>query len=445
MNSDAAAASAKRQLTLFDTICLGINMIVGSGIFLLPGQMAAKMGPSSFVAFLVVGLAMIAVALCYAEVASLYAENGGTYVYARDAFGPAAGFAVGWSAYISSLLSWSAVAGGATQYLGEVWPAAQDPTLRAALALLLIVVLGVLNYIGIKPAAWTMNVFTFAKLAPLFLFAIVGMIVVPFDRISWHVTGLGAGAFIAIFPCQGFENVPVPAGETRNPKRSIPIATLGSLAFAIALYVVIQIVATCSVGSEKLAASKAPLAFAAQSFLGKPGANLIAVCAVLSMVGYNCGVALITPRYISAMASDGLLPAPVAAIHRRFLTPHVAIVITTLGAAVFAVTLDYDSLVILSVVTSGLMYFATCLAVPVLRRRRPELTRVFRLPGGWLVPAIGCAVVVALMTQASGKEFLWGVVLVACGLLFRAVHVWGRRLTGRQDPPTAIERADGEE
>src|SRR5215468_5033090 len=86
MSSDPAAPSAKRQLTLFDTICLGINMIVGSGIFLLPGQLAAKMGPSSFVAFLVVGVAMISVALCYAEVASLYAENGGTYVYARDAF-----------------------------------------------------------------------------------------------------------------------------------------------------------------------------------------------------------------------------------------------------------------------------------------------------------------------------------------------------------------------
>src|SRR5215467_12345658 len=113
MNSDPAAVTARRQLTLFDAICLGINMIVGSGIFLLPGQMAAVMGPSSFVAFLVVGLAMISVALCYAEVAGLYAENGGTYVYARDAFGPLAGFAVGWAAYVSSLLSWSAVAGGA--------------------------------------------------------------------------------------------------------------------------------------------------------------------------------------------------------------------------------------------------------------------------------------------------------------------------------------------
>jgi amino acid transporter len=208
---------------------------------------------------------------------------------------------------------------------------------------------------------------------------------------------------------------------------------------------VIQIIATCSVGSESLAASKAPLAFAAESFLGKSGARLIAVCAVLSMVGYNCGVALITPRYISAMASDGLLPAPVAAIHRRFLTPHVAIVITSLAAAVFAVALDYDSLVILSVVTSGLMYFATCLAVPVLRRRRPELTRLFRLPGGWLVPVIGCVVVVALMTQASGKEFLWGVVLVAFGLLIHGAFVWGRRLTGRRGPPAAIEPVEGEE
>ncbi|MFO0982017.1 MAG: amino acid permease [Planctomycetota bacterium] len=410
------------QLTLLDAICIGINLIIGSGIFLRPGAIAAVMGDSGFLAFAAVGVALISVALCYAEVASMYAQNGGSYVYAREAFGPWTGFVVGWSAYVSSLLSWAAVAGGATEYLAELSPFLAQPMVKRAIASLIILAFGFINYVGIKPAAWTTNGFTIAKLLPLLVFAIVGLSIIRLDRLSFatSASALGAGAFKALFACQGFENVPVPAGETKNPRRSIPLATVSSLLFSVSLYVLIMIVATCSVGSEALARSDRPLALAAENFLGSTGAKLIAICAAISMTGYNSGVALITPRYLSAMAADGFLPRPVSVNHPRFATPHLAIVFTTLAAMLCSLAFDYNSLVDWSIVTSGLMYLATCLAVPILRRTRPDLPRAFRLPGGWLVPAIGTAVVVTVISQAGRTEFIYSLWTVLAGLVVAA-------------------------
>src|SRR5690606_5083731 len=163
-----------RALGLFSILCIGINAIVGSGIYRLPGRIAHRRGGAWWAAFAVVGVVLVAVGLCFAEAAGMFSSSGGPYVYTREAFGRIPAFIVGWMAWITMVLSWGAVAHGVVGYLGAL-VSVDDPLLSRAVVVAMIVVPGLLNYFGVKPGAYATNTFTIAKLLPLALFVIVGL------------------------------------------------------------------------------------------------------------------------------------------------------------------------------------------------------------------------------------------------------------------------------
>src|SRR5690606_7759416 len=205
-----------RALGLFSILCIGINAIVGSGIYRLPGRIAHRRGGAWWAAFAVVGVVLVAVGLCFAEAAGMFSSSGGPYVYTREAFGKIPAFIVGWMAWITMVLSWAAVAHGVLGYLGALVSVAGDPVVARLVVIAMIVVPGALNYFGVKPGANATNAFTVAKLAPLLIFVVLGLAFVDWGRVTMPVLAptdggtsslapFGAAMFVALFAVQGFE------------------------------------------------------------------------------------------------------------------------------------------------------------------------------------------------------------------------------------------------
>lgn len=424
--------SGTRQISIFDTFCIGVNGIIGSGIFIFPFLLAKEVGPASILAFAVCGLLLVTVALCFAELGSMFRQNGGSYVYAREAFGPFVGFGVGWISWVTSVFSWAAVANAVSPQLTQFFRGFDQPLAVKAVAVALIVGFSILNYRGIKLGAWTINVFTIAKLVPLLLFVAVGLFYIqpanykPF----WNPpTGsFSAALFLALWPLQGFEVTPLPSGESRNPQRAVPIAAVGSLLCATLIYVLIQIVAVGVLPGLGSVGPK-PLVEAARQFMGQLGGTLLAVGAVISMVGFNAGNALGCPRFLSAMAEDKHLPPAIGAPHPRFQTPSLAIIVTTALTACAALGLSFESLVNLANLVVILQYVATCAAVIWLRYKRPELERHFKIPFGIPIALLGCAVSLWLVKEVKRQEFIMAGVVIAIG--FAALAIFRTSTTDR--------------
>ncbi len=435
-----------RALGLFSVLCIGVNAIVGSGIYRLPGRIAHHLGGASWAAFAVVGLLLVSVGLCFAEASGMFSASGGPYVYTREAFGRVPAFIVGWMAWITMVLSWGAVAHGVVGYLGAL-VTIDDPILVHVVVAAMIVVPGALNYFGVKPGAYATNTFTLAKLVPLGAFVVLGIAYVDWGEVRAMpvvpeggsvVAPFGAALFAALFAVQGFEVAPVPAGETKNPRRNVPIAVIGSLVGCSIFYVLIQIIAYGTAPSIAGTAgvdeswSARPLADAAQTFLGAPGVTLMSVGACISMMGFCVGSALASPRFLGVLAEDRLFPSWLAATHPRFGSPHHAIVATAGLTLLAGMLLDFDKLVDLANVAVTLQYVGTCVAVTWLRLKRPDLERSYRVPGGpFLMPLIGVGVCVLLLSQAAMAEFVFSGVVVIIGAVLAAISMWvGRRVKG---------------
>lgn len=415
-----APPSTPKKISVFDTLCLGINAIIGSGIFLFPGLLAAEAGPASILAFLVCGMLLISVALCYAELGSIYSRNGGSYVFAKEAFGPIPGFGVGWISWVTAIFSWAAVANAVSSYLGYFHPLFGTYLAGKFVAVILMAGFGAVNYRGIKPGARVVNVLTVAKVLPLLLFVLAGSFFIngAHYRPFW---GTGSGSFsyavfLALWALQGFETTPIPSGESQNPQKAVPIAALGSLIFCTCIYVLIQAVAV-GVYADLGSSGTRPLAEACARFLGPAGGSIMALGAVISMIGYNAGNALGSPRFLSALAEDRLLPGRLAALHPRFLTPSGSILITTVLACIAALFFNFDSLVALSNVAVVTQYLSTCSALLWLRHTQPGLKRPFRTPYGTAVALSGCAISLWLIKQVRPADLVLSAAVLAFGFL----------------------------
>jgi len=434
--------SSTSRLSLFDVLCLGVNAIVGSGIYMFPGNLAALLGPASFLAFGLAGLIAALIGLCFAEAAGMFERSGGPYVYAESAFGSAVGYWIGWTCWVAALFSWAAVASGIAPYLGQLWPAVASGAPAKLLALVIIGSLSVVNLYGARPGAIATDIMTVVKLLPLGVLVVMGLVRGPrrpSGAFAPHgLRPLPRAAFTTFFAFQGFEVVPVPAGETANPRRNAPLAVLGSLVGSTVLYMLVQWVAVTTTPS--LAGSKQPLAAMGSALLGGAGSQMVSAAAVISMLGFCTGVALAGPRYVEALALGGHLTPLVARRHARSGAPQVAILLTAGATALLTLLLDFSRLVDISVLTVSVQYLATCAALPVLRWRRRDLPRSFRLPFGPVVPALACAVTVwlaakGLATKEGPRELAMFALVAAAGVVLELPAWWRRRKPAVSNSP----------
>jgi amino acid transporter len=405
----------KRSLRLFDVLCLGLNAIVGSGIFLLPDDLYREMGALSPLAFLLCGLGLGPVAACYAVAAKNHDQTGGPYLYAREAFGALPAFVVGFMAFVTGVLSFAAVSAAAAAAVGRLIPTWSGPWGLWASAAGGIVFFSALNYRGARPGALTIDSFTIAKFGMLAVLVVtlvpsLGM-TVPTSGLPRGASGIGAAVFMAVFAAQGFEVVGVPAGESHNPRRHVPLAILGSLFLATALYVLVQFVLVRSY-AELGTISDTPLADAVLSRNQALGL-LVAIGGLVSTWGFVAGTALGTPRYLFALSRGGHLTEKLAKLHPRFHSPSSAIVLTAILALLLVSSFDYRSLIGMSNVTIAIQYLTTCLAVAKLQRGPTGAH--YHLPGGPLLPLMGSMMSVWIFSEASLEELGWVAITLTVG------------------------------
>lgn len=413
----------KRELGRWDLTAIGINQVIGSGIFLLPAAVAAEVGAWGPLVFLFVGVACLLIGLCFAEVGSRFDTTGGPIVPARAAFGRFVGFEVGWMMWFTRVSSWASILNGLALALAFYWPSIAEGWARAALMIALTIVLTWVNVRGVKQGALLINVFTVAKLVPLLLFILVGVWYI--DPANFAVlpeatpAEFGAAALILIFAFGGFEVIGIPAGEASDPRRHVPFALVTTLVVVAVVYTLVSVVSTGTLPG--LAESTTPLADSAALAIGAAGALLISTGAVISMTGNCAGQVISSSRSIFALGENGDLPRWFAQVHPEWRTPVNAILFSSAVTLGLALSGSFVLLAAVSAVARLFIYATTCLATLALRRR-PDAAigaATFVIPGGPVVPVLGLLVSLAILWGATPDQLMRGAAaFVVGGLLF---------------------------
>ncbi|WOS41369.1 APC family permease [Xanthomonas rydalmerensis] len=421
--SQAPAPELVRAVSRWQIVGLSINDVIGSGIYLLPAATAALLGPLSLWAVLLAGVAVALLVLCYAQAASYFDEPGGSYLYAREAFGRFAGFEIGWMIWLTRISSAAALSNGLADAVVRFWPAAAGGGARLGIVVGSLGLLTAINVIGVKSAARTGVALVIGKLVPLLLFVAIGVFYVDW---SWAFSGktpdprdvgnLGEAALLLLFAYAGFENIPAAAGEYRNPRRDVPFALITMIVTVTLIYAAVQVVAQGTL--PNVAQSATPLADAASGFGGEALALILTVGATISILGTTSNTVMLGPRFLFALAKDGYGPAFLARVHPRFRTPAAAILLQGVLSLALALSGSFVQLALLSMVTRLFAYIGTAAAVLVLARRYGDRPGALRLPGGPLIPLAALLLALALLLSASWQNLAAAGVALLVGALF---------------------------
>ena len=418
-----------RAVGRWQVVGLSINDVVGSGIYLLPAAAFAMLGSFSIWAVLLAGATVGLLVLCYAKASSYFDQPGGSYLYAREAFGPFVGFQIGWTIWLTRVVVAASLSNGLADAIARFWePAATAGPGRSAVIAGSLLMLTTINIIGVSWAARAAVVLVVCKLVPLLLFVFIGLF-----HMDWGLAfggpgpqdygQLGEAALLLLFAYAGFENVPAAAGEYHSPKRNVPFALLTMIVVVTLVYAAVQMVAQGVL--PDLAASASPLADAAAMFGGEGMAFVLTVGAALSILGTNNNTMLLGPRFLHALAADGYGPRYLASVHPRFRTPAAAIATQFALALALALTGSFVALAVLSMVTRLLGYIATAASVLVLRRRYGDPIDGFHLPGGPVIPVLALVLSLVLLFSASLMNLLAAAGAIIIGSLF---YLFPRRI-----------------
>ncbi len=412
----------RRALGVWSLLALGVNGIVGVGIFFTPNLVARLLpGTPGVWAYALTLLALLPVALTYARLGARFDRDGGPYVWACAAFGPGAGFVVGFAAYASAVLSTSAVIAGLGEYTAPLLGFGGQKTAFSLLAALLF---AAIVAAGLKPSAWVWSSLTVLKLLPLLLLVAVFLaagrqelssapVAPAAPAVSWS-----RAVLLIVFPMQGFEIVPVPGSHVRSAKRAIPIATIGSLVLCGGLYMLLHWACVRSV--VDLGSSEAPLVAAAGSLGGLRLAQVVSAGTNISAIGIAFGMLAMTPRYLSALES-GAAEIGFSAHESPQQVPRRALFVTLV---LVAILLSWGALSRLFVLSSVAVLFQY--SVSVLSLGWLSLKRVHGLSPRDARSAPFALVALVVVASAVERAELWvmsGIVLVALLLWFVRVRL----------------------
>ena len=403
-----------RAIGRWSLTALTINSAIGSGVFGLPSTLAGLMGRASPLAVLFAGACMAVIMACFAEVASYFSEAGGPYLYARIAFGRLMGIQTGWMLWLAQAAAPAANANLFVIYLAEFWPQARNPAPRFLVLTALVGLLAVVNVRGVRAGTQVSNLFTAAKLLPLSVVILVGIIAIikghatpSLSPTAFHANELMKAMLLGVFAYGGFETALTPMGEAKNPRRDTVFALFATLVSCALIYALIQWVVVELLPNA--ARSDRPLADVARLMMGHNGAALVTIGALVSFYGYLSAKILATPRVTFALAESGDFPKAFAAVHSRFHTPYISILIFAALVWLFSLGGSFAWNLTLSAVARLFYYGVGCAALPMLRQKRPG-GALFHLPGGRVFAILGVTICVVLLTRVDLTQ---SVILIA--------------------------------
>ena len=421
-----------------------VNMVVGAGIFVMPGLVAAVIGPAAIVAYLICSVTVALVFLCFAEVGSRVSRSGGAYAYVEEAFGPFVGF-------IASILFWfgfSALADAAitvimVDSIAIVVPILGESIPRAVFIIALLTFLATVNIRGVKAGVRLYIFNTLAKLVPLLLLVGAGLFVINIDYLAipeWpSAASIGASTILLFYAFNGAESALNASGEIQNPSKTVPLGLLLGLGGILLLYVGLQTVAQGVLGPELANDTEAPLVAVATAVFGDWGGKMLIAGVVISIYSNLSGDMLGGPRVVFASSLDNNLPRFLGKVHPKYKTPHIAIVFFAVVIGVFALSRTFKYLAV--VATGSLLLVDLGVILAVLRlRQRDGLPKdgEFRLPFGPVIPLLSCAIVGWLLLQVPLNEAATIVTLVgACAVIYaiRSVFLGAWKTTAKSVEP----------
>jgi APA family basic amino acid/polyamine antiporter len=399
-----------RAIGRWSLTALMVNIVIGGSIFGLPSIVAGVLGSQSPIAYLIAAAGIGIIAACLAEVASRFQHAGGPYLYAKTAFGRFLGLQTGWLLWLTRISSGAAVANVFIDYLAGFWPQAKGPATRFVILTVLIGGLAAANIRGVKMGTRVSNFFTVAKLLPLVILVVGGLLFIhvhgsPVPPVAEsHPAGAWFDAIsLLVFAYGGFEGALIPAGEVKNPARDAPVALMAALVIVTTVFCLVQFVVVHMLANA--AQTGRPLSAAAHVFGGSSMATIISVGALLSTFGYFAATMIATPRITFAFAEQGDFPRWFAAIHLRYRTPYISIVAFAVLLWALALMGTFRWNAALSSSSRLFVYGMTCAALPMLRKKFPG-KEGFHLPGGIAFAALGIAFALVLVSRMGLAELV---------------------------------------
>jgi APA family basic amino acid/polyamine antiporter len=451
----------RRGLGVRDAVLLTIGSVVGSGIFLTPGNVARAVPHSGLVlaAWLLGGLITLAGALSLAELGVMFPRAGGMYHFLKEAYGPLFGFLFGWTAFLVIMSGGiAAIAAGFGESVGNFVPFFAGSNVlwsvplggwtwtvdgRQVAAVLAILVLTSVNHFGVGAGAGVQNVFTVAKVGAILALVGFGLFApaVAHPEVLAPVTSsslaalMGAGMIAVLWAYDGWNAVTYSAGEVRDPARTVPRGLILGTSIVVLLYVLLNVTYLRAVPLDRMAASQHVAEDAALALFSPTAARLVNAMILVSIFGCLAATILYSSRIYLPMARDGVFFRAVAHVHPRWRVPDVSLWFQSLWAVLLALTGTYEQL--FTYVTFAVVLFngACGVAVFVLRRTRPDAPRPYRVLGYPVVPALFVLASAVLLVNAiveTPRESLAGAGIVALGV--PAYLAWKRRTAGFSRP-----------
>ncbi len=453
---DAPRRQLIRGLTATDTTALVVGTVIGSGVFLKTAVMTQDLGIPALVlaAWVAAGLLSLAGALSYAELGAMLPEAGGEYVYLKKSYGETAAFLFGWqrfivagSASVASLGAGFAIFLAAFLPLNAVWVHREISVLgqtidwqfgpRQVVAVGAILLLSVLNCFAVALGGKVQSALTLLKIGGI-AFVVLGIFFfsgsadwshlrAPAGTVTWSGATFGTAMLAALWAYDGWNNMPMAAGEVQNPGRNIPRALIGGMLVVMAIYCLanlayfyaLPVAEVVTSNSTRYRAALPVASKAATTFLGEYGGKLVAVAFVVSALGALNGSILSNARVPFAMARDGLFFAKMAELSERTRVPVWSLVVQAVWSSLLAVSGTFDQLTDSLLFASWIFYGLVTSSVFVLRRRMPQAPRPYRTLGYPVVPAIFVLVSAWLVVNTlieKRVESVTGLVLILAGL-----------------------------
>ena len=430
--------SLLRALGLWETTAIVMGIMIGSAIFIVPAEVTREVGSerAALCVWIISGLLSLFGALSFAELAAMFPQAGGQYVYLREAYGHLVSFLCGWTFFLAVQSGGiSTVAVGFAQYLAEFFPI--SPGQQKLAGSLAIVALTAINYRGVREAGWVQSVLTGAKVGAMVAlvalgYALVhgpasGTVTLPTPSGWGFLSSFGVAMVAAFWAYDGWNNGTFAADEVKNPERNIPLGLILGTAAVVVIYILLNLVYYHVLPLLTVAQSPRVAAEAGMRLFGRAGAHWVTLAIIVAMLGCVNGMVLAGARVYYAMARDGLFFRWCGIVHPTFRTPHLSLLFQAAWAILLVILGTYEQLFTFVIFAGWIFYALAALGVIVLRHTRPNLPRPYRVSGYPFVPVvfvIAAGVFILNTILARPLESGVGASIVALGI--PAYLLWKR-------------------
>ena len=424
----------KRHMGLFHLTMYGVGLILGAGIYVLIGEATSFAGNSVWISFLLGIIVALFAGLSYAELTALFPKAAAEYTFVKHAFkNNFLAFIIGWLTAITSMITVATVSLGFGGYF------AQFIDLPITLsAILLIGILSIVNFVGIKESAWANTIFAIITAGGLILIIFLGMTFEPTEPIDYFdapngITGIILAFVLIFFAFIGFEDMANVAEEVKRPKKTLPRAIILSVVITGVIYILVSLSVVRVINWEELGLSAAPLATVAERALGPEGGVVLSAIALFATASTVLITLVAGSRILYGMANNKSLPLSLGKIHSKTKTPWIAVIGILITAVAFAFIGDIVIVANITVFAVVITFAMINLSVIILRYTEPSLERPFKVPiniGRFpILPLVGLGVTVYMAIQFELEVMLIGLVIMSAGALFYVI--FNRKLSNK--------------